>query len=261
MGSKGGGGTVNTSTQETSTASPVAWMQTLSRQLAEQQGQKSWNQSMGMADQIGANAGNWANQSNAAMNSGLGELNKASNMAGSAANLAYDSTIYDPNRMQQDFMNPYTANVVQSNADIAQRNFNQQTAPSLMAQMGASGQFGSSRANNAMALAASNMAGNLANTNADLMNKGYQQEQNAYLDSMKIGVSGANAMNGSAQNMVGAGGGMGNIGSGLWNSANQANSMGADNFAKYAGGLSYLPIEKQQKSMGNKTEPAQGAGF
>lgn len=256
----GGGGTVNTSNTETSKVSPAPWMEALSQALGGQ-GQNAWNQAMNQSNAIGANASNWANQGNSAMNQGLGVLGNATGMSQNAANLAAQSAVYDPNIMQQNFMNPYTANVVQQNADIAQRNFNQQTAPSLMAQMGSTGQFGSSRANNAMGLAASNMAGNLAQTNASLMNQGYQQQQNAYLQSMGIGVNAANAINGAAYSTATAGSGMGNIGNSLWNSAAGANGLAANNFSGFSGGLANLPISKQNQTQSNGTQPAQNSGW
>jgi len=235
----GGSGAETQSTAQSSnqqqnySQSPAEWVNQLSQQVGNT-GIAGYNQSNNIANQMQGNAANMVNTGNQM-------TNNAGNMMGGAYNQAQTASQYNPETFQQNFMNPYTQDVVQQNADIAQRNFNQQTAPSLMGQYGASGQFGSGRATQGMALAQAQNQQNVNQMNAGLMNQGYHQSQQNYLNSMGIGVQGAGAM-------AGAGSGLGQVGNTAYNQGMGQLLAPGQVFGTYGSGLKNLPYGMQGSS-------------
>ena len=236
------GGSSGSTTQSTSQASnqqgafqssPEQWMDQLA-QYVGQQGAGTFQGTMNQANNIQGNSGNMVNQGNQLTGT-------AGNMMQGAYNQAQGASQYNPATMQSQFMNPYTQNVVNQNAAIAQRDFNQQTAPSLMGQFGASGQFDSGRADQAMGMASAQNQANVNQINAGLMNQGYQQSQQNYLASMGIGVQGANAM-------TGAGSGAANVGQNAYNQGMGQLLAPGQVFGTYSGALGQLPYGSQGTS-------------
>ncbi len=216
MGGGGGSATQTNTNQQTQTYDP--YVQNIAEQAAK-----------GAFGNFNQNMQNAQNTSN----TGANNYQQGSDLTNTSGN-------YNLDTFQNQFMNPYIANVMQQNADIANRNFNQQTAPSLMSQMGAQGQFNSGRADQAMSLASTQNQQNLNQINANLLQSGYDQSQKNYLQSMGIGVqAGNNLMQGGIQGQ-GLPGGV---------------------FGQYSQGLSGLPLNKQQNSQGNTTQPVAGNGL
>ena len=229
MGGSSGGTVTQTQTgQQTNQYAP--WVTQMSQDMAGG-AMNNYGQNMANAQQT-ANTGAQQSQQAAAMLQG-------------GYNQAQNASSYNPGTFQQNFMDPYTKSVVEQNANIAQRNFNQETAPSLMSQFGAQGQFNSGRADQSMALANAQNQQNINQINADLMNQGYQQSQQNYLNSMGIGVQGANVMNqaGASQGQLGLGG----------------QSLPGDIFNQFSGGLHNLPLNTQTNEQGNITQPVAGS--
>jgi hypothetical protein len=259
MGGGNQGASSGSSTQVTNqTVSPADWINNISQQFGNK-ASTGFNQSMNQANQIAGSAPGMASMGNSLTGQGGVVAGQAPNMFSGAYNQAQQSSQYNPNTFQQSFMNPYTQNVAQQTANIAQRDFNQQTAPSLMGQMGASGQFGSGRAQNALALAQAQNQQNVNNTVAGLMNQGYQQAQQNYLTSMQTGIQGANAMSGAGQGMAGAGQGLANIGNTAFQQGTAAQQLPGQTFQQYAFGLRGLPYgtSTQGTTAGTQNAPAQ----
>lgn len=212
----GGGGTATQTQTNQSTQTYDPWAQ----DQAQQTGQQAFNN-------YGQNINNAQQSANTgtAMYQGGGDLlNKSGN--------------YDLNTFNNQFMNPYTEDVVKQNSMIAQRNFNQQTAPSLMGQLASQGQFNSGRADQALALANAQNQQNINQQNAQLMQSGYQQGQDNYLRSMGIGVQ---------------------AGTNLSQLGLEGQKQPGTVFDQYSQGLAGLPLNKQQTGQDNFTQPVAGS--
>lgn len=210
----GGSATQTQAGQQTDTYDP--WVQNQAQQTA-QQAFGNYGQNLDNAQQT-ANTGAGMYQSGNAL------INQSGN--------------YNLDTFRNQFMNPYTQDVVKQNADIAQRNFNQQTAPSLMGQLGSQGQFNSGRADQAMALASTQNQQNVNQINAQLMQSGYQNSQENYLKSMGIGVQ---------------------AGTNLAQLGLSGQQLPGNIFNQYSQGLSGLPLNRQQNQQGNSTQPVSGS--
>jgi len=259
FGGGGGGGGSQTTSQSGASSStndisqtPASWINALS-QAQGTLGSGTYGQSNAMAQGIQQNSGNMVNAGNQFTNA-------AAPLQQGAYNQAQNASQYNLGTFQNQFMNPYTQNVAQQNANLAQRDFNQQTAPSLEGQYGASGQFGSGRAMQGMALAQTQNQQNLNQTNAALMNQGYQQAQQNYLGAMGVGVQGANAMSG-------AGTGLTNVGNSAVNQGMAQLQAPGQQFTQYTQGLAGLPYGANtsqagtQQSTGTANQPMQSSGF
>lgn len=251
-----GGSGATTGSQSSSTnqegsysQGPADWMNKLAQAFGSG-GANTFGQSNNLAGQIQGNSANMVGQGNQMVGAG-------GNMIQGGYNQAQNAAQYNNDTFQNQFMNPYTKNVVEQNANIAQRDFNQQTAPSLMGQYGASGQFGSGRADMGLALAQTQNQQNVNQINAGLMNQGYNQSQQNYLNSMGIGVNAGGVM-------AGAGTGMANAGQTAYNQGMGQLLGPGQVFDQYAGGLSKLPYgtsgtqSSQTNQAGATNAPQQG---
>ncbi len=230
-GGSGSGGTATSTQTSQGTSTFAPWVTDAAQNLYN-----------GAASNYGQNMQNAQNTAN----TGANQSQQAAGMLQGGYNQAQNASTYNPNTFKQNFMDPYTKDVVQANSNIAQRNFNQQAAPSLMSQMGAQGQFNSGRADQAMGMASAQNQQDINQINAGLMNQGYQQSQQNYLTSMGIGVQGANAMNqaGGQQGQLGLAGQL----------------LPGQTFGQYSSGLAGLPLNKQQTQQTNTTQPVAGTG-
>lgn len=160
-------------------------------------------------------------------NTALGVGNAGAGAMGDAANWMKDAGTFSQDKFQNQFLNPYTKDVVENMSTIGNRNFNQQAAPALQGALGASGQFGSGRGMAAMQQASRDNQMNILTNQQQAMTQGYQNSMQNYLSSMGIGVQGASNL--------------GQLGLG-------AMGMPGSIFGQFAQGLSQLPMVQGQTS-------------
>lgn len=244
FGSKGG--TATTGQTSSQVSGPEQWMVDISKQMAGQ-GQQGFNQAFGQAQGISGMAPGMANSANQNFNAG-------SNMFNGAYDQAQKWSNFDQNTFQNEFMNPYVNDVVDQMSLIGNRDFNQQAAPSLMAQMGGSGQFGSSRGMANMEQASRDNQMNILTNQQKAMQDAYQNSMQNYQGAMQQGVSGANAMGYMGQ-------GLGALGTQQMNAANTAQMMPGNIFSQYGAGMSSLPQKSITEGTSTGTTPVQGSGL
>ena len=138
-------------------------------------------------------------------------------------------------------MNPYVQNVVNSTAQLGNQQFSQQTLPQLESAVGANGQFGSARGDATIQQAANQNAFNINNTQAGLMNTGYNQAQQNYQNEQAIGLQGAQTL--------------GALGTQANNMATQNAMLGANQAATYSGALSAYKTPTVTSSSGSSAVP------
>jgi len=235
MGGKGGGGGGGGPT-----VVPTE-VETTQRQLIDPaMAAYSKNMAATGANAMGGAMGNASAMNNMApglYNQAGGMNNAAAGLQGAAAQYGHDASQYNTSTFQNQFFNPYTQDVAQNAAEMATRNFNQMTAPSLQGQLGQSGQFNSGRGDMAMQQAQRDQQFNTMNQQASLLNTGYNQSQQNYINSMGVGVQGANVMSGAASGLT-------NAANSAYNAGTSASAMPGQTFGQFAGGMAQLPMNK-----------------
>jgi hypothetical protein len=98
--------------------------------------------------------------------SGMGTMGAGAQMAGAAGSTAAPSII-------NQYMNPYTTNVVDEMARLQQQNIKESAMPAMKGAAGAMGQFGSSRQFNATGNMLRDMQSNLLGQQAGALQSGY----------------------------------------------------------------------------------------
>jgi hypothetical protein len=93
---------------------------------------------------------------------------------------------YDPNKQQQ-FMNPYTQNVVNANTQQSNQNLFENVIPQLNSTFTGAGQFGSSRNADFMNRAIRDQQQNLMNTNANTLMGAQNQAATQYQNWQNMG--------------------------------------------------------------------------
>lgn len=229
-GGGGGGGVVIPGLTTSGGSQEIAqWMQPLTQGAGESI-YNNYKQAVGGAQQM-------TGQAPGLYNSAANMNQMGAGLQNAAANKANQASTYDLNTFNNQFFNPYTQQVAQNAAELAQRNFNQMQAPSLMGQFGQTGQFNSGRADQAMQQAQRDQAFNVQQQQANLLNTGYNQAQQNYLNSMGIGVQGAGVMSG-------AGAGLTNAANTGFNAAIQGIQMPTTLGGQVSSSLGGLPMDR-----------------
>jgi hypothetical protein len=239
-------GTVTSGQTQTQVQGPEQWLADIGQQMANT-GLGGFNQAFGQAQNMAGQAPNLSA-------AGQQNLNTGGNMMQGAFDQAQNWSQFDPQKFKTDFMNPYVNDVVDQIAFKGQRDFNQQAAPSLQAQLGASGNFGSGRATQALQQASRDNDLNILMNQQQAMNQGYQNSMGNYLNAMGQGTAGAQAMAGAGQGVAGIGGTQ------LANAQNMQLLPG-NIFGQFAGGMSTLPQKQQGTQTQNQTSGVAGSGL
>lgn len=185
-----------TTTQQQSTVAPQFYNDYLSN-LAQQGGNALNNgQFAGVSplqqqafDKVGQNVGNYnpyltqskdlATQAGGA--SPLGAFNpyaQAAVQSGgglAAAQPYFNSAMQDPSAQAQQYMNPYTSNVVNEIGRLGQQNIQENLAPQATAAAVGSGQFGSQRGAQVLGNTLRDANANILGQQGNALNAGYQQ--------------------------------------------------------------------------------------
>ena len=122
-----------------------------------------------------------------AINAGQPQLQQATTTATGVANTPTSSLI-------DQYMDPYTKNVVESIGDLGRRQFREFTAPSVNAAGVATGQFGGTRAQDINAKAARDAAANITAQQAQAMNTGWQNAVTAAQNQQNLGLNASNVL-------------------------------------------------------------------
>lgn len=172
-------------------------------QLAQQFG----NTVGGALSNVANMANDWYNQP---LVTGMSEqqtnlLNTAGQQAGSwqpgvnaAATQAQTASNYNPAQLQQ-FMNPYTNDVMNTIQQRGNQNLSENVLPQVNATFTGSGQFGSSRNTDFMNRALRDNQQAISQAQGQAMNQAYGQASNAYNQWGQLGLQGAQQMGGLAQ--------------------------------------------------------------
>ena len=167
-----------------------------------------------------------------AINAGLPALNQATTTATNVANTPTTSMI-------NQYMNPYTNQVVNSIGEMGTRQFNQLYAPAVNAGAVGSGQFGSQRAQQVYANTARDVAANITAQQAQAMNTGFNNAVTAAQNQQNLGLSAASTLgNLSGQSQQQATSGL-----------NTLSTLGAQQQATEQAKLNY-PMEAQKNLAG-----------
>lgn len=110
---------------------------------------------------------------------------------------------YDPNQIQQ-FMNPYTQNVVDEIARLGNLNLTENVLPGVADQYTALGQFGSGRQGTALAQAAQRAQREISGQQAQALASGYGQAATQYGDWANRGVQAGQTGINTGQQQIGA---------------------------------------------------------
>ena len=141
--------------------------------------------------------------------------------------------------MINQYMDPYTNQVVKSIGEMGTRQFNQLYAPAVNAGAVGSGQFGSQRAQQVYANTARDVASNITAQQAQAMNTGWQNAVTAAQNQQNLGLSAASTLgnlSGQAQTQATSG-------------LNTLSTLGAQQQATEQAKLNY-PMEAQKNLAG-----------
>lgn len=110
-----------------------------------------------------------------------------------AGQLATQSSTYDPGALSQ-FMNPYTKNVVDEMARLGTQNFQENLLPAANAAFTGSGQFGSTRNQEAVNRAARDVQANITGQQAGALQSGFNVANQNYQNWAQMGQKGSQLM-------------------------------------------------------------------
>jgi hypothetical protein len=146
---------------------------------------------------LGTQYGNLASLSRSVNSPYMADLANTRNQMGTASQ-------YTQGGLDQ-FMNPYTSNVVDRIATLGNRNFNENILPGVLSQFGGAGQYGSKRMMDFVNRGSRDTQDNILGQQSQALNQGYQQAQQNYADWANRGIQGLNsqaALSGQASQMA-----------------------------------------------------------
>ena len=238
------------------------WYQNLYRDLLQRGSNQAWN-TPGYGGQLNAGwtpqqaqAGNmlqsamgqWQptfNQGLQGFQNAAGTIGAGLGTIGSAIAPTQAASQYNPEQFQQ-FMNPYTQNVVNEIARVGNQNLQQNILPGIADQFTSLGQFGSGRQAQAMGRASAEAAKNILGQQTQALQQGYGQAQDLYGQWANRGMAGAQQIAGIGGQQVGAGQAQAGIGGQQIGAAGQQQGLlGQDIQSLYGYGQQYQQNQQQ----------------